>query len=276
MLYFLYIKKHCKYVSIQGSSISITMKHYWINMERSVDRRKFMESQFFEHSIENYRISAETPETIKAHDYTIIRNADSMDCTTPEEIACILSHLKAIQQGYDEGEDEGESYFCVLEDDITLLNIDFGKILNYINKKKDDDVEILQLYTSSHPVVIQLYNECFLKDGDGGDGSNVIVKRTESYPGAVYYLVSRKAARKILDAYVVSKNKYDLSYSSWTAADNIIYAPVSSYVITYPVAITDIAFGSTLHPEHLPNHENCNNIIRHIWNVNNRLSLFVR
>lgn len=239
-------------------------------MEHSVDRRKFMESQFFKYGIDNYRISAETPETIKAHDYTILRNADSMDCTTPEEIACILSHLKAIQQGYD----EGESYFCVLEDDITLFNIDFGKILNYINKKKDDDVEILQLYTSSHPVVIQLYNECFLKDGC--DGSNVIVKRTESYPGAVYYLVSRKAARKILDAYMVSKNKYDLSYSSWTAADNIIYAPVSSYVITYPVAITDIAFGSTLHPEHLPNHENCNNIIRHIWNVNNRLSLFVR
>lgn len=252
-------------------------------MDRCVDRRRFMESQFFEHSIENYRISAETPETIKAHDYTIIRNADSMDCTTPEEIACILSHLKAIQQGYDDlvvgdegGDDDSDSYFCVLEDDITLLNIDFGKILNYINKKKEDvaDVEVLQLYTSSHPVVIQLYNECFLKDG--GCGSNVIVKRTESYPGAVYYLVSRKAARKILDAYVVSKNKYDLSYSSWTAADNIIYAPVSSYVITYPVAITDIAFGSTLHPEHLPNHENCNNIIRHIWNVNNRLSLFVR
>lgn len=262
------------------------MKHYWINMERSLDRRKFMESQFFKYGIENYRISAETPETIKAHDYTIIRNADSMDCTTPEEIACILSHLKAIQQGYDDGcvgdgggETDSDSYFCVLEDDITLLNIDFGKIVNYINKKKEgvgdvaDDVEVLQLYTSSHPVVIQLYNECFLKNGDG---SNVIVKRAESYPGAVYYLVSRKAARKILDAYVVSKNKYDLSYSSWTAADNIIYAPVSSYVITYPVAITDIAFGSTLHPEHLPNHENCNNIIRHIWNVNNRLSLFVR
>ena len=275
------------------------MKHYWINMERSLDRRKFMESQFFKYGIENYRISAETPETIKAHDYTIIRNADSMDCTTPEEIACILSHLKAIQQGYDDGGDDlvvgdggddlvvgdgggetdSDSYFCVLEDDITLLNIDFGKIVKYINKKKEgvgdvaDDVEVLQLYTSSHPVVIQLYNECFLKNGDG---SNVIVKRTESYPGAVYYLVSRKAARKILDAYVVSKNKYDLSYSSWTAADNIIYAPVSSYVITYPVAITDIAFGSTLHPEHLPNHENCNNIIRHIWNVNNRLSLFVR
>jgi GR25 family glycosyltransferase involved in LPS biosynthesis len=249
-----------------------------------------MERQFFEHSIENYRISAETPETIKSNDYTIIRNEESIATTTPEEIACILSHLKAIQQGYDEGGDEGcgsgdegcgtDGYFCVLEDDVSFINIDFNKILKYITEAKsakaknkdgndDGDVEILQLYTSSHPVVIRLYNEHFLT----GD---IIIKRTESYPGAVYYLVSRKAARKILDAYVVSKqtHTYDLSYSSWTAADNIIYAPVKSYVITYPIAITDIAFGSTLHPEHLPNHENCNNIIRHIWNVNNRLSLF--
>lgn len=271
------------------------MKHYWINMDKSVDRRRYMERQFFEHSIENYRISAETPETIKSNDYTIIRNAESMETTTPEEIACILSHLKAIQQGYDDGTDgtaDADSYFCVLEDDVSFINIDFNKIIKYIaeveakNKNKGDgDVEILQLYTSSHPVVIRLYNEHFLNGGNGGNGGNgsdgggdVIIKRTESYPGAVYYLVSRKAARKILDAYVVSKHthKYDLSYSSWTAADNIIYAPVSSYVITYPVAITDIAFGSTLHPEHLPNHEQCNNIIRHIWDVNNQLSMFSR
>jgi GR25 family glycosyltransferase involved in LPS biosynthesis len=231
-----------------------------------------MESQFFEHSIDNYRISAETPDTIKARDYTIVRNEESIPSTTPEEIACILSHLKAIQQGYD----DGDAYFCVLEDDLSCINIDFNKILNYITEvqnKNKEVIDILQLYTSSHPIVIQLYNEHFLKRSGN---SRVIIKRTESYPGAVYYLLSREAARKILDAYVLSANKYDLSYSSWTAADNIIYAPVNSYVITYPVAITDIAFGSTLHPEHLPNHEHCNNIIRHIWDVNDQRAMFSR
>ena len=251
------------------------MKHYWINMDKCVDRKKHMDSQFYINGIENIRISAETPETIKAKDYTIIRNKESLASTTPEEVSCILSHLKAIQQGYD----DGDEYFCVLEDDLLFVNIDFGKILRYIedvqndnkkgNKNNKENVEILQLYTSSHPVVIQLYNEHFLK------GNSVIIKRAESYPGAVYYLVSREGARKILDAYVLSKNsRYDLSYSSWTAADNIIYAAVNSYVITYPVAVTDIAFGSTLHPEHLPNHESCNNIIRHIWSVNNQVKMF--
>ena len=241
------------------------MKHYWINMDKCIDRKEFMDNQFKQKNIDNFRISAETPETII--NYNIIRNDESITTTTPEEISCILSHLKAIEQGYD----DGDPYFCVLEDDLDFANIDFSKILNYIEEaqnKNNEKVEILQLYTSGHPVVIQLYNEHFLKN-------ELIIKRAESYPGAVYYLLSREGARKILDKYVLSKNNYDISYSSWTAADNIIYAAVNSFVLTYPVVVTDIAYGSTLHPEHLPNHEYCNNIIRHIWNVNNQLKLFM-
>lgn len=241
------------------------MKHYWINMDKCIDRKEFMDNQFKQKNIDNLRISAETPETII--NYNIIRNDESITTTTPEEISCILSHLKAIEQGYD----DGDSYFCILEDDLDFANIDFSKILNYIEEaqnKNNEKVEILQLYTSGHPVVIQLYNEHFLKN-------ELIIKRAESYPGAVYYLLSREGARKILDKYVLSKNNYDISYSSWTAADNIIYAAVNSFVLTYPVVVTDIAYGSTLHPEHLPNHEYCNNIIRHIWNVNNQLKLFM-
>jgi len=254
----------------------MNLKHYWINLDKCADRRKYMEAQFHKKEIDNYRISAETPETIRDNHYTIKRNEESINTTTPCEIACILSHLKAIAQGYA----DGDPYFCVLEDDIEFINLDFKKILKYVEaaqNKNNEVVEILQLYTSSHPVVIQLYNGHFLKD-DGSDssgisGSGIIAKRHEAYPGAVYYMVSREGARKILDKYV-NENGYDLSYYSWTAADNIIYAAVNSFVITYPVAITDITLGSVLHPEHLPNHEFCNNIIRHIWNVNNQLKMF--
>jgi len=244
------------------------MKHYWINLDKCADRREYMEAQFYKKEIDDYRISAETPETIKSNNYTIKRNEQSINTTTPCEIACILSHLKAIAQGYA----DGDPYFCVLEDDIEFLNIDFEKMLKYVEaaqNKNNEVIEILQLYTSSHPVVIQLYNEHFLKDD-----CNIIAKREEAYPGAVYYMVSREGARKILDKYVLADDHYDLSYYSWTAADNIIYAAVNSFVITYPVAITDITLGSVLHPEHLPNHEFCNNIIRHIWTVNNKLNMF--
>ena len=98
------------------------MKHYWINMDKCIDRKEFMDNQFKQKNIDNLRISAETPETII--NYNIIRNDESITTTTPEEISCILSHLKAIEQGYD----DGDSYFCILEDDLDFANIDFSKI----------------------------------------------------------------------------------------------------------------------------------------------------
>ncbi len=241
------------------------MKHYWINIDECTERKAYMEKQFREKNIENYRISAETPKTSK--DYRIIRNEESIQTTTPGEISCILSHLKAIKKGYD----DGDPYFCVLEDDLELANIDYNKIFNYIEdfqNKNNSIIDILQLYTSGNPVVIKLYNEHFLKN-------EVIADRVESYPGAVYYLISREGARKIIDKYILSEKNYDLSYSSWTASDNILYAVVNSYILTYPIIVTNINYGSTLHPEHLQNHEQCNNIIRHIWNVNNQLKMFV-
>ena len=103
------------------------MKHYLINTDKCIDRREYMEKQFKDYNIENFRISAETPETIK--DFTIMRHRDS-DFIKPVEIACLLSHLKAIKKGYD----EGDKYFCVCEDDFILCNIDENKLLNHINK----------------------------------------------------------------------------------------------------------------------------------------------
>ena len=241
------------------------MKHYWINIDRCADRKEYMEKQFREKNIDNYRISAETPETIV--DYTIIRNVDSTD-TTQEEISCILSHLKAIKKGYD----NGDEYFCILEDDLEFTNIDFQKIFKYIEdfqNKNNEVIEILQFFTNGHPPVIELYNQHFLKD-------EIIRKRVEPYPSTAYYLISREGARKILDKFILAKNNYDLSYSHWTAADHILYAVVNAYILTYPIAVSDITFGSILHPNHLNNHEYCNNIIRHIWKLNNQLKMFER
>ena len=242
------------------------MKHYWINTEDSIDRREYMENQFKENNIENYRILAETPETIK--DYTFMRHPGSHD-TKPVEIACLLSHLKAIKKGYD----DGDKYFCVCEDDFVLCNIDDSKLLNHINNfqnKNNGIIEALQLFISSDHYIYDLYKDNFLNN-------EIIIKRDISYPGAVYYLVSREGAQKILDKYILSgsKNYYDLSFAAWTVSDHLIYSAVDSYVLTYPIIITNIKYGSIIHPAHLVSHERGNNVIRNIWDVNNKLSMFM-
>jgi GR25 family glycosyltransferase involved in LPS biosynthesis len=243
------------------------MKHYWINIDKCVDRRQYMEQQFNSKMIENFRIEAETPNTIK--EYQIMRNEKST-AATPEELSCIISHLKAIKKGYE----DGDPYFCIVEDDMVLNKINFDKILTHIKiaeECSDEPIDILQLHTNGHPSVIKMYNENFLKYNE------IIKKRDYDYPSAGYYLISRQGAKKLLEKYVISEKAYDLSHKEceWSAADNIIYIAVNSWIITYPITISNVNYGSTIHPEHLYNHEYCNNVNRDIWNKNNQLKMFL-
>ena len=243
------------------------MKHYWINIDKCVDRRQYMEQQFNSKMIENFRIEAETPNTIK--EYQIMRNEKST-AATPEELSCIISHLKAIKKGYE----DGDPYFCIVEDDMVLNKINFDKILTHIKiaeECSDEPIDILQLHTNGHPSVIKMYNENFLKYNE------IIKKRDYDYPSAGYYLISRQGAKKLLEKYVISEKAYDLSHKEceWSAADNIIYIAVNSWILTYPITISNVNYGSTIHPEHLYNHEYCNNVNRDIWNQNNQLKMFL-
>jgi GR25 family glycosyltransferase involved in LPS biosynthesis len=226
-----------------------------------------MEFQFNTNMIDNIRIEAETPNTIK--EYQIMRNEKSM-AATPEELSCIISHLKAIKKGYE----DGDPYFCIVEDDMVLKKINFDKILTYIKiaeECSDEPIDILQLHTNGHPSVIKMYNENFLKYDE------IIKKRDYDYPSAGYYLISRQGAEKLLEKYVISEKTYDLSHKEceWSAADNIIYIAVNSWILTYPITISNVNYGSTIHPEHLYNHEYCNNVNRDIWNKNNQLKMFL-
>ena len=87
------------------------MKHYWINIDECIVRKEFVELQFNERNIPNYRISAVTPSTL--FNYNIIMNQGSSN-SSPAEISCIISHLLAIKKGYE----DGDNYFCITEDDI--------------------------------------------------------------------------------------------------------------------------------------------------------------
>jgi len=240
------------------------MKHYWINIDKCVDRKSFMETQFLKKNIDNIRIEAETPETIA--NYTIIRNNESTNI--PEEIACILSHLKAIQKGYDDGDD----YFCIVEDDMDILKLDFTKLFSYINNAQlqdPDNIEMVQLFIISNIDIIKLFSDYTIGNSDYKE---FIIKRNGDYTSAGYYLLSRDGAKKILNKFKLSETYYDLSFSQWTVSDNILYRAVNTYILTYPIAVSNTQYISTIHPHHLSNHKNANYVINQIWNLNSQIS----
>ncbi|NBV43189.1 hypothetical protein EBR96_10555, partial [bacterium] len=239
------------------------MKYYWINVDESAYRYAFMKQQFDKLGVQNARVSAMTPSDMK--DIKVLKHPNSKE--NDIEIAVTLSHIKAIKQGYDDGDD----YFCVVEDDMFIPNVDFEKIFKYMKDTGDDDIEAIQLFTSSNVLILDLFNK-YIKDGKM---SRFLVKRDGDFPCAGYYMISRRGAKKLLDLFIKGNNEYDLTYSGWAAADNIIYKPINSYILTYPITIPNINCGSLIHPEHLVHHSAANNMVIAIHNKFNILHYFL-
>ena len=239
------------------------MKHYWINIDECIYRYDFMTKQFTEKQIENYRISAETPSSISK--YTIKKNPKSQ--STPEEYSCILSHIKAIQQGYD----DGDEYFCVMEDDIVLRKLCFVKFLNIVKdfeKENNEEIGIVQLYTNSNQGLIELYNKFI-------DTQRILTKRKETtYPSTGYYLISRRCAKTLLDKLKLNDMHFDLSHTDYCVADNILYMFDTTYILSYPIVVSNIDCGSIIHPSHLIHHKNSNDVAEKIWKINYCFDLF--
>lgn len=230
------------------------MKHYWINVDSNEKRKIFMTQQFQNNNIEHYRISAFTPndfDTMLAHKRPL--TCKYPGCKTCEyEFACISSHIKAMQEGLK----SGDEHFVIMEDDIYL-----PFLINYeeLIKNSPDDTEILQMLVLYGPSIKQFYN-IFLTS------SQLFFKWQYLLPSTGIYIISRNAARKLVDLfYNESTKKYDFSNSPHQiVADVLLYKTVNTYATTVPYAFPNIDMGSEIHPEHLSAHADT---IKHIKDV---------
>lgn len=109
---------------------------YYINLARSADRRKLMESQFRKLKMKATRVDAVDSKLAKE-----LIHETSWKCwsTRDVEYACTLSHLKAILNAYLDGCEVA----VVFEDDMKILRLPTPKLI----KSAPQDWEILQLST---------------------------------------------------------------------------------------------------------------------------------
>ena len=242
------------------------MKHYWINIDKRLDRRENIEKQFKNFDIDNERISAVTPETLSEYN---IKYYDG-NVRTLNEYSCLISHFNAIKKGYD----SGDEFFCVCEDDIYIKNkIDFNKILKYI-KDTDDVVDILQIHVSNAEIILKTYNQLI-------NNNKILIKRTDEYikaGSAAYYLISREGAKKILDRYILN-DIIDLNFNDLCVSDYLLYMSVNTYILSYPLILIDINYGSNIVCGNIIHQliflENGNNLIKQIWEQNNLTYNFI-
>lgn len=181
-----------------------SIPHYWINMEKRIDRRKRMEKQFDDFKVDHTRISS-----------------------VPHEIpyiSCILSHLKMIECAYFNG--CKLAIFC--EDDITL-NKNLDEYFKY-NKYIKDDWECFQLHYIEPRLINGLIrNRC----------KNRIIKGY--FMSAAYYMMNRKGMEKLLNMMgKIEDEKFSPSFTVTSEAtpEEFVFRYINTYTSLYPLINT--------------------------------------
>ena len=208
-------------------------KVLWINLEQSVDRRKYMEELFNSRGINHTRISA-------------ISGLDKINpelnafCKMnlglkPVENACTCSHLKALKYFVEKMTDDK---IIIFEDDVSFEFLEYIPFnWSELEKKFPENYTVIQLAIFTKQTI-----------------TNDLVKfdRKKPYYCTTAYLITRTAAKKILQHYFSkSSKKFDLSNKYFPVADFVMYILPNTYSI--PI-FTYLGVDSTIQPAYLDIH----------------------
>lgn len=242
---------------------------YYINLDKSINRKQRYEERLSKYSdIQTERIPAITPHDIKKYKIYI-----SPNCKTNSEleIACLLSHLKAIFIAYKNilfnitKKINSPTYALITEDDVVVLEMpDWIKLLN----SAPPNWEILQLVASG-PLAEHMYN-------NSPPGWQ---KYTHGTYCAAAYLINLQGMTSILESCVPEYKSIDnwsdittiyLDHNANCVADHILFILANTYTYTAPLFNFE-GIDSTIHPHHLPMHHLTMNIIRDKFNQKQEL-----
>lgn len=209
----------------------------WINLDRSTERRTNMESILSNINVPNIRISAIDGKTENVREYI---NVDTK--MSNYEIACSLSHLKAIMHL---SKMDGE-YFMICEDDINF---------NYINLFEETLKDII---LNSPPFDLLLINKIYDKKIiDNYIQWNEEAKKGHDYhiAGAGCYIVSREGINNVLKlfSYDSLNNIFNFKNNNFNVSDVFLYMNTNTFVYKYNFVNIN-CFDSEIHPEHIEWH----------------------
>ena len=218
---------------------------YWINLDRSIDRRKNMESNLKHFKIKNKRINA-TDALLIENDklYSQFINYGEFN-RTKIEYAVLHSHLKTIE----EFANSPYQMALIFEDDLSLEYVPLWdkKLSEIINgAPKDWDIIMLNYVTSKK--LNDLYT--FNKDG--------------KISSCLSYVINKNSAKKLINQ-IKKDNKYILYNDKIHTADDYIYSLLKTYAYKYPYFTYPIDNDSTIHPQELIYHNYAKGIAEKNW-----------
>lgn len=166
-------------------------KIYYINLARSSDKKKFMESQLNRFKFSHSRIDAVDGQNLdmdRLNEFAVpSRVQEWKHLLKPNAIACSMSHHRAYEKMLDENVDIA----LILEDDIELGN-DFESVLEKcLPKIKDNDIYLIYFHGDEKIFIT--------KDTEYVDPKHSIYRAKTAWGAysAGGYILSRKTAEKL-------------------------------------------------------------------------------
>jgi len=204
---------------------------YWINMDKSTKRRKYMKQVLQDpvfKGIPKTRISAFDSEKQNVMDKLIITKKSPH--MTPSTYGCLISHLDTIhtfsKSDYD--------FALIFEDDVSLREYKpfWNKPLDEIVRSSPPDWEILQLGFG-------------LNDKNGLPKMEYTPMSIGNYWQTVSYLISKAGAKRFISEYYVD-GKYRLYNNICQEADNFIFHVLRTYTYKFPLFTNNTGLNSTI------------------------------
>ena len=221
---------------------------YWINLEKSKDRKKSMLEMFSDPCFQNteiQRFNAINGNETDVFKYLNIKAKQKSN----SEYGCLLSHLETIRKF----SDSPYKYALIMEDDLTLdYQKYWKKSLKTIIDKAPSDWDIIQL--------------CYITT------SGIIPKEeyelnTNKYVSAAAYIIKKSSAKKLINnIYDAKQNKYNIEANRNHHADVYIFSKLKTYVYKYPYFIYKKNNYSTLHPRDVQEHSFSRDVITAMYN----------
>lgn len=187
---------------------------YWINLERSVDRKNIFEKQLKKYSITNQkRING-----IDGHNI-ILSNYNCTNDLTKFELGCTLSHLKALERA----QANADEHCLIMEDDCNFEYLQYQKYsINELIKIMNLNYpqwELLQLTTCNRPdhntrlsketsYIVKGFRNCTTCYLINKSGINKLINLNNTYKQADYYLYDS------INIYYLTKPYFTYNYST--------------------------------------------------------------
>lgn len=210
---------------------------YWINLDRSNDRRMQMSRLFKDPVFQNTKIERISAVDGKYPGAVYPRLKFMYKQKNDYEYACMLSHLDTIRRFSQTNYSVG----LIMEDDLTLeLKPYWRKSVQEIIDGAPKDWEIIQLCYNTQANIknFSLYER------------NVRNKTV----CAAAYLINNPAAKRLIGE-IHKDGKYNLEHYIIHHADCYIFNKCITYTFKYPYFIYKTNNNSLLHPEDLTSHE---------------------